>query len=145
VRVTDDNTGVSDPMTATVSVGTGAFLAPLANQPVSDKLKNGQVLPVKVRIADCNGTPVMNLTPTIKLIKGDLTSVADDSAQVISITSVSAADSGTAMRAADGFYIYNLRVNVAANELGQDFTIVIYPYDSTNSAATLRHVIIPTK
>jgi hypothetical protein len=145
VRVTDDDGGVSDAKTATVSVGTGSFLAPLANQPVSDKLKNGQVLPVKVRIADCNGIPVMNLLPTIKLVKGDLTSVADDAGEVITISSVSSADTGTTMRPVDGSYIYNLRVSVAASDLGKDFTIIIYPYGSTASGATLRHVIIPTK
>jgi hypothetical protein len=83
--------------------------------------------------------------PTIKLVKGDLTSVADDAGEVITISSVSSADTGTTMRPVDGSYIYNLRVSVAASDLGKDFTIIIYPYGSTASGATLRHVIIPTK
>jgi hypothetical protein len=143
-KVTDDDGGVSEEKTAYVKVGTGAFLPPLANQPVSDKLKNGQVLPVKVSIADCNGVAVTNLAPVIKLAKGDLTAVADDTAQTITISSVSAADTGTTMRQVDSSYIYNMRVNVPATDLGKDFTILIYPY-GTGTPATLRHVIVPIK
>ena len=139
-----DNAGASDTETTTVDVGTGAWLPPLADQPVSDKLKNGQVLPVKIRVADCTGVPVTGLAPVISLAKGDLTGVNDDATQTISIASVSAADSGTTMRAADGHYVYNLKVNVASADLGKDHTIIIRPYGAASSQ-TLRHVIVPVK
>ncbi len=47
------------------------------------------------------------------------------------------------MRYADGFYMYNLRVDVA--KLNTDYTVVVYPYGTTNSGQTLRHVIQATK
>ena len=143
VQVTDDDGG-SDTKSTSVSVGTGSWLPPLADQPISDKLKNGQVLPVKVRIADCNGVPVTGLTPVIQLVKGDQTAVNDDGAELITISSVSSADTGTTMRQVDSQYMYNLRVNVASADLGKDFTIIIYPY-GTGSPQTLRHVIVPIK
>jgi hypothetical protein len=80
----------------------------------------------------------------IKLVKGDLTATNDDGTDVITISSVSAADTGTYMRPADGFYIYNLRISVASGDLGKDFTIIVYPY-GTSDTSTVRHVIIPTK
>ncbi len=143
VKVTDDD-GNSDTKSTSVNVGTGTWLPPLADQPVSDKLRNGQVLPVKVKITDCNGVAVTGLTPVIQLLKGDLTSVNDDGAEVITIASVSAADTGTTMRESSGSYMYNLRVNVASAELNQDFTIIVSPY-GTGSPQSMRHVIVATK
>ncbi len=125
-------------------MGTGTWLPPLADQPISDKLKNGQVLPVKVKIADCNGVAVTGLAPVIQLVKGDQTAVNDDGAELITIASVSAADTGTTMRESGGGYMYNLRVSVAQADLNKDFTIIIYPY-GTGSPQTLRHVIVPIK
>jgi hypothetical protein len=146
VTVTDDDGGVSNPKTATVDVGTGAFLPPLTDQPVADKLKNGQVLPVKVRITDCDGSSVTNLSPTITLNKGDLTTdVADNTTQTIQVSSVSAADSGNIMRSVDGSYIYNLRVSLPTSELNQPYTIMIYPYGTGTGKPTLRHKIVATK
>jgi hypothetical protein len=143
VKVTDDDDG-SDTKSTSVNVGTGAWLPPLTDQPVSDKLKNGQVLPVKVKVADCNGVPVTGLAPVIQLVKGDQTGINDDTAQVISISSVSSADTGTTMRSADEFYVYNLKVSVASTELGKDYTIIVHPY-GTGTPQTLRHVIVPIK
>ena len=112
VTVTDDDGGVSESKTASINAGTGSFLPPLADQPVADKLKNGQVLPVKVKITDCKGVAVTTLTPTITMSSGDLTTgVEDNVTQSIQVGSVSSADTGNVMRLADGFYMYNLRVN----------------------------------
>ena len=61
-----------------VNVGTGEFLPPVTNTPVTNKLKGGQVLPVKIRLTDCNGAPVTDLNPAIALKKGDLTTISDD-------------------------------------------------------------------
>jgi hypothetical protein len=143
VKVTDDDGG-SDTRSTSVNVGTGAWLPPLTDQPVSDKLRNGQVLPVKVRIADCNGVAVPGLAPVIQLVKGDQTAVNDDGAQLITVSSVSAADSGTTMRSVDGFYVYNLRVSVPSSDLGKDYTIIVHPH-GTGTPQTLRHVIVAVK
>jgi hypothetical protein len=149
VKITDKDGGTSVPAEWTVKVGTGAFLPPMTNQPVTNKLKNGQVLPVKIQIKDCNGAGVNNLAPAIKLFEGDQTSVFDDTAVTIPADSVSAVDTNGVMRSSgsDGSYIYNLRINVPANKLGQDYTVVIYPYGTTGAGAnqTLRHVIQATK
>ncbi len=144
VTVTDKD-GASASDAKTVSVGTGEFMPPMTNQSVTDKLKNGQVLPVKVRIADCNGNPIAGLSPSIVLKEGDLTSeVNDNTIDPITVASVSAADTTGVMRAADGFYIYNLRVNVA--KLNTAYTVIITPnIDGYPSSMTLRHKIIATK
>jgi hypothetical protein len=144
VKVIDKDTDF-DTASTTVDVGTGAWLPPLANQPVSDKLKNGQVLPVKVRLTDCAGATVNGLSPYIELAKGDLTAVPDDATETIAIASVSSADTGQVMRQmADGSYIYNLRVSLPSGEIGKDWTIIVYPYGKSAGGATLRHVIVAT-
>jgi hypothetical protein len=143
--VQDKDGAASDAMTATFSVGTGAFLPPMTNQPVTDKLKNGQVLPVKVEIKDCNGNPVTGLQPAIQLKKGDLTAANDDTVVGITPESVSSADTTGIMRAADGHYMYNMRVNVPNSDLNTDYTVIIYPYGLGNQLTSLRHVIRATK
>jgi hypothetical protein len=148
VKVTDKD-GASDTKTVTVQVGTGGFLPPMTNQPVTNKLKNGQVLPVKIQIVDCTGAGVNNLAPAIRLLEGDQTATFDDSAVTITPDSVSNADSTGVMRSSgsDGSYMYNMRVSVPANKIGQDYTVVIYPYGTVgaNANLTLRHVIVATK
>jgi uncharacterized repeat protein (TIGR02543 family) len=146
-KVTDKDGGWGT-KSATVQVGTGEFLAPVSNTPVTDKLKNGQVLPVKVRIADCNGNPITGLAPTIALKKGDLTDgVNDDSTVTVTPDSVSGADTSGVMRAADGYYIYNMKVSLPNADLGiTPYTIIITP-GITGYVANmqLRHKIMATK
>lgn len=139
-----DKDGDSDSESTSVNVGSAGWLPPITNQSVSDKLKNGQVLPVKLYVKDCAGVANLSLTPVIQLVKGDQTALSDDGTDFITISSVSAADTGTYMRPADGFYIYNLRISVASSELGKDFTIIVRPY-GTSSSVSVRHVIIPVK
>lgn len=118
----------------------------MTNQPVTNKLKNGQVLPVKVQLTDCSGAPLNGLSPAIRLMAGDQTAVPDDSAVTITPTSVSAADTTGVMRpsGSDGSYIYNMNVNIPLNT---DYTVVVYPYGATppNNTQTLKHVIQATK
>jgi hypothetical protein len=145
VKITDKDGGF-DTKTTTVGVGTGAFLPPMTNQPVTDKLRNGQVLPVKIQITDCNGAGVNNLTPAIRLVAGDQTTLPDDTAVTITPGSVSAADTTGVMRSnsPDGSYIYNMNVNLA--KLNTDYTVVIYPYGNGQATGpTLKHVIQATK
>jgi len=142
VKVTDDDGGF-DTASTTVRIGTGEFLPPMTNQPVTDKLKNGQVLPVKIRVTDCNGVAVTNLAPEIKLMKGDLTPIYDEGTDTIVPPSVSAADTTGVMRSnGDGTYIYNMKVQLPS--LNTDYTVLIYPYGSSN-AQKLGHVIQATK
>jgi PKD domain len=142
VKVTDDDGG-SDTASTTVKVGTGGFQPPMTNQPVTDKLRNGQVLPVKVRITDCAGAPVTTLAPAIRLVKGDLTPQSDDTAVAIAPTSSSAADTTGVMRSqGGGDYLYNMQVNLPS--LNTDYTVVIYPY-GTSSPVQLGHVVQATK
>src|SRR5205823_9933199 len=116
------------------------------NQPVTNKLKNGQVLPVKIQITDCNGVGQNNLSPAIRLGPGDQTSIPDDAVVTITPGSVSNADTTGVMRSSgsDGSYIYNMNVNIPLNT---DYTIIVYPYGTTapNDKVTLRHVIQATK
>ena len=97
MKVTDKD-GAYDTKSTTVDVGTGAFLPPLANQPVADKLKNGQVLPVKIHLTDCSGAGVNNLTPAIRLVKGDKTPPTENTTDLIEPVSVSSADTSGVMR-----------------------------------------------
>jgi hypothetical protein len=141
LKVTDDDGGY-DTATTVTDVGTGSFLAPMTNQPVTDKLKNGQVLPVKVKFTDCSGAPLTNLQPAIRLLKGDLTPTYDDATDTITPASVSAADTTGFMRSmGDGSYIYNLSVNITTNT---DYTVIVYPY-GTSDPRKLAHVIQATK
>jgi hypothetical protein len=143
-RVTDDDAGFDTFGPTAVNVGSGEFLPPVTNTPVTNKLKTGQVLPVKVKLTDCNGAPAIGVNPAIVLKKGDLTAVADDSAVTIPSSSVSAADTNGFMRPSgtDGSYIYNL--SISGMNLNTDYTIVIYPY-GTVSSQYLAHVIQTTK
>jgi subtilisin family serine protease len=147
VKVIDDDTG-HIVATAIVNVGSGSFMAPMTNQPVTNKLKNGQVLPVKVQFTDCAGVGVTGLTPAIRLNAGDLTATFDDSTVTIA-TSVSGADTDGWMRPTtpNGTYIYNMKVQIPLNT---DYTVVVYPYANQatgvlNTGYTLRHVIQATK
>jgi hypothetical protein len=147
VKVTDKDGGYGTKST-TVQVGTGEFLPPVSNTPVTDKLKNGQVLPVKVKIADCNGNPITGLAPTIVLKKGDLTDgVLDDSLFTVTPDSVSSADTNGVMRLVDGYYIYNMKVSLPNSDLGTSpYTIIITPgITGYVSTMQLRHKILATK
>ena len=147
VKITDKDGGF-DTETTTIEVGTGVFLPPMTHQPVTNKLKNKQVLPVKVQITNCSGAGMNGLTPAIRLIEGDQTAVPDDGSVAIAPTSVSNADTNGQMRSSgsDGSYIYNMNVNLP--KLNTDYTVIIYPYWTTGgplTGATLRHVIQATK
>ena len=142
-KVTDDDGGFDTFGPTPVNVGTGEFLPPVTNTPVTNQLKNGQVLPVKVKLTDCNGVAITNLNPAIALKKGDLTSVNDDTITPITPPSVSNADTTGFMRTSgDGSYIYNMSVNITLNT---DYTLIIYPYGTTSSTQYVAHVIRATK
>ena len=140
--VTDDCG--SDGKCTSDNVGTGTWLPPRTRPAGERQARQRPRAARRGQGRDCNGVAVTGLTPAIRLVKGDLTAVNDDASEVITIASVSAADTGTTMRESGGTYMYNLRVNVASADLNRDFTIFIYPY-GTGSPQTLRHVIVPIK
>jgi len=143
-RVNDDDGGFDTFGPTPLNVGTGEFLPPMTNTKVTNKLKNGQVLPVKIKLTDCNGVAITNLSPAIILKEGDLTTGApDDLIQPITVESVSGADTTGVMRSVDSSYIYNMRVNVA--KLNQDYTVIIYPFGLGDTSQSIRHVIQATK
>ena len=112
---------------------------------MTNKLKNGQTLPVKITLTDCTGAAVTGLTPAIRLVAGDQTVTYDDNSVTITPPSVSGADTTGVMRPGGGGYMYNMSVNIPLNT---DYTVVIYPYASgtnLNAGYTLRHVIQATK
>src|SRR5205823_13955887 len=123
------------------------FLPPMTNQPVTNKLKNNQVLPVKIQITDCNGVGQNNLVPAIRLGAGDQTTTSDDALVSITPPSVSNADTTGVMRSSgsDGSYIYNMNVNLP--KMNTDYTIEVFPYwtSGTPSGPSMRHVIQATK
>ena len=107
VTVTDKDTGAGQSDTTDGNVSflynmTG-ILAPF-NADGSSVWKYGSTLPVKVRITDCNGTPVSNLRPQVGTSMLSTLTPADGISET---ASTSAADSTGAMRYSDGQYIYN--------------------------------------
>ena len=82
--------------------------------------KYGNVVPVKVVLTNtCTGASVTNVSLYITLAKGAGDEAIEDTNVIAE--SVSAADTGSQMRTADGMYIYNLATkNLSANS---DWTI----------------------
>jgi hypothetical protein len=104
----DDGDGGTDSAGGTGNVSllytTSGFLQPINISGQRSGFKIGSTIPVKARITDCNGNTVTTLAPEVKLTKVD----PSPDVPVNELISSSAADTGTTMRLADGFYIYNL-------------------------------------
>jgi hypothetical protein len=125
--VADDDGGSDSAISdATVSVGEGAVLPPLASG--KDLVQTGQVVPVKVRIA-CDGVSWAGLAPAITLVHADGTYPA---------SSVAAVDQPGVMREVDGMYLYNLRIpsSLGSRDLvkGDELTIRVEPFGSAGGA-----------
>ena len=122
----DKDGGISAPFTSSAVVALdGAFLPPL-KAGTFNKVKGGQVVPVKINVG-CDGVLASGLSPAIQLLSGDVDPSTDPGDGSIDLTtaSVSSADTTGIMRAADGQYIYNLRVPSAA--AGTKYTIRVRP------------------
>ncbi len=126
VTVSDDEGGsFTHTFAAAGTIGqyTPAFMAPLKDGS-RNVVKHGNVIPVKLSIKDCAGSLVSNRTLTLFLFAG--VASPDEivaGTTLIDATSVSSADSGNAMRLADGHYHYNLATKPLT--LGFAYTIVI--------------------
>ncbi len=125
---TDKDGGVSNAAKAdaSVSVSNGLFRAPLVDG-TANMVQKGQVVPVKVFVG-CGTTNLTGLTPSIQLLKGNV-SPENESDYTTVTASVSSADTAGFMRPIDGGYIYNLRVPDAA--VGTEFTIRVNPFGTT--------------
>ena len=123
--------------------GTSASLAIYSNSaasvygrgfrpPIMDNERNiakyGNVVPVKVVLTNtCTGATVTNVPLYITLAKG----VGDEAIEDTNLIaeSVSAADTGSQMRTADGMYIFNLSTKSLVQNT--DYTIRIRPISTT--------------
>ena len=68
--VTDGDSGLTatcDQKVTVLSAAIGSWRPPLAGQPVANKIKVGQVVPHKIRIADCQGLLPSGVTVTLKV------------------------------------------------------------------------------
>ena len=125
ITVTDDDTGSVSTTPATASVSDAyavRFLAPIKDNE-RNIAKYGNVVPVKVQLASMCAPGTYDTTRSLfvsyqKGVVGE-TIVGDE----VLATSVSAADTGTQMRVADGFYIYNFTTKGLTQ--GADYTILI--------------------
>lgn len=133
---TDKDGGASAPTTsAAVTVVGVRFAAPL--QAGSYNLvKAGQVVPVRVAVG-CDGASVAGLSPSIKVLAGDVDPAtdADDPGQSVGTVDASGADTTNVMRPVDGGYLYNLRV--PSGEAGSLFTVRVRPFGDGTGAVHL--------
>jgi len=124
VRVSDDDGGYADHEFA--AAGSLDRYTAAIQAPIKDGVRNiarlGNVIPVKIRVLDCEGTPVTDRNLTITLLRGNTTEENETNSEVIA-TSVSSADSGNTMRLADGMYMYNLATKGLV--ASQQYTILI--------------------
>jgi hypothetical protein len=102
--VTDDDGGSATAGASVAVAYTAAILQPL-NADGSSIVKYGSTIPVKVSLADCDGTTPPDLAPTITLTT---VSGATPGAEVNEPLSTSAADTSGVMRVSGGQYLYNL-------------------------------------
>lgn len=135
----DKDGGVSAPFTSTAVVALdSAFLPPLQAGSYN-KVKGGQVIPVKINVG-CDGALASGLSPAIQLLSGDVDPSTDpgDGSSNVATESVSSADTSGIMRAADGQYIYNLLVPSGA--AGTKYTVRVQP--TGTAAGGARYVVI---
>jgi hypothetical protein len=132
---TDKDLGTSNPPFALanpVNVYNASFSPPVDAAPYVNTVQKGRVIPVKISVS-CNGN-IANLSPSIQLLLGDKTDGSEITADELETYSVSAADTTGIMRAADGSYIYNLRVPDVANAY---YTIRVNPFGGNNASSNM--------
>ena len=140
----DDDGGTSAPLAIYSNSATSVYGRGF-RPPIMDSERNiakyGNVVPVKVTLTNtCTGATVTNVSLYITLAKG----VGDEAIEDTNVIaeSVSAADSGSQMRTADGMYIFNLSTkNLSANS---DWTIRVR-LGSTAGPVLLQAVLYPKK
>jgi hypothetical protein len=109
VRITDDDGGVSDPATASVTVNynLSGILQPVndtRNGQQPSMFKYGSTVPVKVEITDCDGSHPSNLDVRVYYAK---TSSNPPPVGADEGIATNAPDAGNQMRFSDPIYIFN--------------------------------------
>jgi hypothetical protein len=130
----DKDGGISAPFTSSAVVALDSAFRPPLTAGVFNKVKGGQVVPVKINVG-CDGVPASGLSPAIQLLSGDVDPATDpgDGSIDLATDSVSSADTTGVMRAADGQYIYNLRV--PSGPAGTKYTIRVRPTGTAGGGA----------
>jgi hypothetical protein len=106
----NDGDGGSDSDSAAVThlySTTGGFPLPPVNTDGTSNFKLGSTVPVKLRVVDCNGSPVGTLAPRVSLVR--VTTSVDGTVNE-AVDTVSVPDDGNLMRfdSTAAQYIYNL-------------------------------------
>lgn len=106
VTVTDDNGGTdAEGVSGVRAYNTPtSILAPINTTGTRSSFKIGSTIPVKIRVAGCDGGQVSTLTPAVNLVQGDTT--ADIEVNEVVVSEV--ATNGKTMRWSTDQYIYNL-------------------------------------
>ncbi len=141
-KAKDDDGGVSTPLTTSVAkVYDLTFQQPL-DEGVNNVVQKGRVVPVKISVG-CGSASLIGLSPTIVLVKGDVSPGTETVADEVVAYSSSAADATGVMRASGGDYMYNLRVpDEATVKSGDKFTIRIRPFGDGNPEAAKYIVLV---
>jgi hypothetical protein len=129
VNVRDDDGGYFNHQFAaasTLGAYTASFMAPI-KEGARNIVKLGNVIPVKVTVLDCHGTPVLNRTLQVWLVSGVTAEDIANGENLTEGTSVSSADNGNQMRIVDGHYMLNLATK--GLKTGVPFTIIIKDID----------------
>jgi hypothetical protein len=107
-----------------VRYATTGLLQPV-NMDGSSTFKLGSTIPTKVRVTDCTGAPVTDLTLEVRLSK-----LGASNASVNEVVSSSSADNGNLMRYdGSGEYIFNLSTKRSQFNAGNDLTSGRYRLD----------------
>ena len=137
-QVLDKDSGMSEPVSVTVTGVEARFLAPL-EQGRYNAVRAGRVVPVQVAVG-CGGVAQTGLAPAIQLLKGDA-SAGDESGTIpVETTSASAADTTGVMRPVEGGYLYNLQVPGDA-KAGDLYTIRVRPFGDADQGAGITVVL----
>jgi hypothetical protein len=132
-KATDKDGGTSAAVSSdSVNVYNASFAPPVDAAPYVNTVQKGRVIPVKISVS-CNGN-IANLLPSIQLLTGDKTDGSETTADEIETYTVSSADTTGVMRAADGGYIYNLRVPDVANAY---YTVRVNPFGGSNASSNM--------
>src|SRR5215208_6420072 len=132
-KATDKDNGTSAAVSSdSVNVYNASFAPPVDASPYINTAQKGKVIPVKISVS-CNGN-IANLSPSIQLLSGDKTDGSETISDEIETYSVSSADTTGVMRAADGGYIYNLRVPDVANAY---YTVRVNAFGGSNASSNM--------
>jgi len=142
---TDKDNSESDPASLGSNpfpVYDGSFQPPI-DGPANNLTLKGKVIPVKISVG-CDGQAISGLSPTIKLLPGDVRSGEETLNDEIEAYSSSAADTTGIMRPVDGGYIYNLQVpGDVTVKAGDEFTVRVNPFGThqDNPAGSMYSVL----